>query len=612
MKHNKILLVEDQFIEAHDLELILEKNGYDVCGIARSVSQAEEMIARQKPDLVVLDIFLKGSQTGIDLAMKLKQQHIAFIFISANSDRKILDQAKVSEPYGFIVKPFREQDVVTTLEIAFYRKNHSLESRIAQQLTLIREVGEIGNSTLPCPQKFTELAKAFQPYICFDYIDFYPTGDSSNACDAMGLLRLQFEKYRLIETKATDGMANIRPGLYTGQSLASFAHQHPRWMSLIADYGLKSMLRIVIDHDQVKGILSFCSRQHSAYTDNQLQLMSEIEKSLYSVFMATDVKNPGKPAIPEKKKTLSAFADMIGKSTKMLEVFDNIQRVAPSEASVLILGESGTGKEKVARAIHRLSSRNGQQLVVINCASIPENLAESLLFGHEKGAFTNAMDTRIGKFEQANGGTIFLDEIGDMPRELQVKLLRVLQEREIERIGGRNPIPVNVRIIAATNKNLEEEVSAGRFRLDLYYRLHIFPITVPALRERKGDIPELVSYFLAKYSERQLEFTPEALQILKQHHWPGNIRELEHCVQRHILTSRTQSISDVDLPIIPSSGQKIETTSGTKTIHENERDHIVAVLEKCKGKVSGTGGAAEVLDIPPSTLNSRMKKLGIR
>jgi transcriptional regulator with GAF, ATPase, and Fis domain len=317
------------------------------------------------------------------------------------------------------------------------------------------------------------------------------------------------------------------------------------------------------------------------------------------------------------EKTTVGFEGIIGSSPQMMTVFDYIRKVAPSDTSVLVLGESGTGKEKIAQNIHALSPRKDKPLVTINCGAIPENLAESLLFGHEKGAFTGALDKRIGKFELADGGTIFLDEIGEMPMELQVKLLRVLQEREIERIGGKSPMKIDVRIIAATNKSLEEEVAAGRFRMDLYYRLHVFPIMVPPLKKRKDDIPELAQHFIKVYSEKMGRKAPvlsdNALQQIINYSWPGNIRELEHVMQRVILLTDGNTIKEIEF----STSSKIHPeqaaeTFSIKTILENERDYILYILKKCNGKISGIGGAAEILDIHPSTLNSKIKKLEIK
>ena len=311
------------------------------------------------------------------------------------------------------------------------------------------------------------------------------------------------------------------------------------------------------------------------------------------------------------------FEGIIGNSHLLLNVFDHITQVAPFDTAVLILGESGTGKERIADCIHNLSPRKGKALVKVNCATLPATLIESELFGHEKGSFTGATDKRTGKFEQANGGTIFLDEIGEMPVDLQVKLLRVLQEKEIEPIGSRSSIKIDVRIIAATNRNLEKEVAEGRFRLDLYYRLNVFPIELPPLRERTEDIPALANHFINYYNRKAGKkitgLSDKVLKNMMAYHWPGNIRELENLIERSVLLAKGTIIEEISLPV----SQKKEISLGIqdshmKTIHENERDYIITILKKCNGRIWGAGGAAEVLNVPPSTLKSKMKKLGIR
>jgi transcriptional regulator with GAF, ATPase, and Fis domain len=323
------------------------------------------------------------------------------------------------------------------------------------------------------------------------------------------------------------------------------------------------------------------------------------------------------PQITTRANNEEAFEGIIGKSHLLLNVFDHISQVAPSNTSVLILGESGTGKEKIANCIHNLSGRKGKPFVKVNCAALPATLIESELFGHEKGAFTGALDKRIGKFERADKGTIFLDEIGEMPVELQVKLLRVLQEREIERVGGRDTIKVDVRIIAATNKNLEKEVADGRFRLDLYYRLNVFPITLPALRDRREDIPALAYYFMNHYNHKAGKkisgISDTVLRKMMAYNWPGNIRELEHLIERSVLLAKGTVIEDI---LLPTVGKITEATvpeeAALKTIAENEKDYIISVLKKCNGRIWGPGAAAEILNINPSTLRSKMKKLGIK
>lgn len=436
----KILIVEDEFIVANDLRLMLQKAGYTVVGIASSVVQARKLIESKQPDWILIDIILKGDLTGIDLARELMTQRIPFLFISANTNQEILEAAKTTNPYGFLVKPFREKDLLVMLDIAFFR--HEMEAK-QQQPVILQDTGMVGRSV--------------------------------------------------------------------------------------------------------------------------------------------------------------AFANLL----------DHIGKVAPGNTSVLITGESGTGKERVAAAIHRASSRSHQPMVTVNCAALPLSLVESELFGYERGAFTGANQQRIGKFEQANGGTVFLDEIGELPLEAQVKLLRVLQQREVERLGGQAIIPIDVRIITATNRNLEKEVAEGRFRLDLYYRLNVFPIEVPPLRERKDDIEPLAYHFLEKFGKTVNKISPSVLRQMKEYAWPGNIRELEHLIERQVLLAEGSEITFIDLRSQPDI-TPVASPEAIKTMEEMEKEHIIRALKASQGKVSGAGGAAAALGIAAQTLFAKMKKFGIR
>ena len=451
----KILIVEDQFIEANNLKMILESAGYEVCGIAASVADALPLLEHEKPHMVMLDIHLRGPLTGIDLADKLVRRNIAFVYLSANSNRQTLDAAKVTRPYGFLVKPFREKDVLIMLEVALYRCR-------------------------------------------------------------------------------TEEQGIVKSGR--------------------------------------QGVV--------------------------------------------KKESASPTLHIIGQSKVFLDVLEQVKVVAKAETSVLILGETGTGKEVIARVTHQLSERRNKPFVALNCAALPPNLIESELFGHEKGSFTGAFEKRVGKFEQANGGTIFLDEIGELPLDLQSKFLRVLQEREIEPIGGDRKA-IDVRVVAATNRNLDKEMANGRFRMDLFYRLNVFPISLPPLRERKEDIPLLANFFIDMFAggmNKPVKGLSEAAKkVLLQYAWPGNIRELENVIERSVILSKSEQIHDVALASLqrnadenPSLGTQI------KTITENQREHILAALEKCGWRLHGAMGAAKMLDINPSTLLSRMKKLGIK
>lgn len=316
----------------------------------------------------------------------------------------------------------------------------------------------------------------------------------------------------------------------------------------------------------------------------------------------------------EQLNNICNFSEIVGRHAKMQHVYKLIERVAGATSSVLILGETGTGKELVARAIHHASPRSGRLMIKVNCAALPVNLIESELFGHEKGSFTGAFERRMGKFELAHNSTLFLDEIGELPLELQVKLLRVIQEREFERIGGKNTIKVDVRIIAATNRNLEDEVAAGRFRSDLYYRLNVFPIHLPPLRERKEDVVPLANFFLNRYSKQTgitvKGMTPGVANTLHDYEWPGNVRELEHLIERSVLLANGNMLREIYLP---GTKEDLPTPdpAQTQTLEARERHHIIGTLKRCCGKIGGDGGAAEILDIPPTTLHSKMKRLKI-
>ena len=315
--------------------------------------------------------------------------------------------------------------------------------------------------------------------------------------------------------------------------------------------------------------------------------------------------------LQEEIKLHHNFGEVIGTSEALKKVLRKVERVAATEATVLILGETGTGKELIARAVHGLSTRQGRPLVKVNCAALPDTLIESELFGHEKGAFTGAHARRVGRFELADGGTVFLDEIGDLPLSLQAKLLRVLQEGEFERLGSSTTRTVDIRVIAATNRDLKNAMANGDFREDLYFRLNVFPIQSPPLRERTEDIPLLLQHFMGKYSAKlgkQIKRVPTpAMARLQAYPWPGNVRELENVIERAMILSDGDQLDLGDwLP-----GPRVPSASGIATLEELQRVHILKVLELTGGRVSGEKGAARILDINPKTLQSRMKKLGI-
>jgi len=321
--------------------------------------------------------------------------------------------------------------------------------------------------------------------------------------------------------------------------------------------------------------------------------------------------------LQEEIKYTHNFEEIVSRSKNFHKVLQQIEQVAPTDATVLILGESGTGKELMARAIHNISNRSKKALVKVNCATLPANLIESELFGHEKGAFTGAMERKIGRFELADGGSIFLDEIGELPVDLQSKLLRVLQEGEFERLGNPRTMKVNVRVIAATNRNLEQAIEKKEFREDLFYRLNVFPIICPPLRDRKEDIPLLVKHFCqkheAKIGKKVTDISPKVMESLMNYDWPGNIRELENLIERALILSSGDTLEDGDW--VPAEKTQVKGNNGKvapKKMEEVEKEHIIETLKKVNWKVSGEKGAAKILGLNPTTLEARMKKLGIK
>src|ERR1700726_93466 len=320
-------------------------------------------------------------------------------------------------------------------------------------------------------------------------------------------------------------------------------------------------------------------------------------------------------ALREEIDHSSMFEEIVGCSDPMRKVLTQVAKVAPSDSTVLILGETGTGKELIARALHRRSSRANKPFVRVNCAAIPQSLIASELFGHEKGAFTGALQRRVGRFEAADGGTLFLDEIGDLPMETQIALLRLLQEKEFERVGSNHPISVNVRLIAATNRHLPAAVAAGTFRQDLFYRLNVVPIVIPPLRERAADIPLLVEYFVGRYAKAAgktiRHIGKQTLKQLTAYNWPGNIRELQNVVERAVILSETDTFFVDESWLRRESAESGKSREKRSPLADREVEMIEAVLAECQGRIAGPSGAAAKLGIPRSTLESKIRRFGI-
>ncbi|MBX0292639.1 sigma 54-interacting transcriptional regulator [Hymenobacter sp. HSC-4F20] len=421
-----------------------------------------------------------------------------------------------------------------------------------------------------------------------------------------------------------------KPAVYVGADFESLSRQYDLLRYIREQRGTQSILCAPLDaNGEPAAALILASHQPLAFTEETLELIQtlvpQIRLAIQNVLafeqidaLRTQLERERTYLIDEINTTAAArLDDFVGGSAVMQQVYTRLAQVAPTDTTVLITGETGTGKELVARALHNLSPRKERALIKINCAALPAQLIESELFGHEKGAFTGAHDRRIGKFELADGGTIFLDEVGELPLDLQAKLLRVLQEKEFERIGGRRVIHTDVRVIAATNRVLEDEVAAGHFRADLYYRLNVFPIKLPPLRERPEDIEPLMRHFLERFTKQMGKpvrgLRERDLKALRQYGWPGNVRELEHVLEQAVIVSQGPFLEFAGFsaaaqvaPAAPEAGGPL------KTLKDQERDHILAALRRTGGRVSGPNGAAVLLDINPKTLEARMKKLGIQ
>ncbi len=659
----KILIVEDELLIADSLQDILQEAGYAVVGIADSVAKALAIISQQPPNLVLLDIYLKGGETSLALARTLQAWSIPFVYISANANDGVQEEVKLTQPYGYIVKPFRQKDVLYALEIATYRHAHSLEQKLreeqALQINLTNALSEAGD----WEQKLLTMITHIQPFIPFDLVilGLEEKGESTWAYAFFRIGQTEYQTIRPADFLRMTGLSSekydqLRTEMVPAESLALLngddfdaACQHARLIKIIAKtFSVQANLFLTLPTTQGSVFtVSFYGRKPDTYRPDHLALLDRLRRSMVltlerllafdEIARLSEQLGRENHYLQEEAKRTANFEEIIGTSPLLLAVFNQVSQVAPTDTTVLILGDSGTGKELFARAVHNLSPRKNKLLVKVNCATLPASLIESELFGHEKGAFTGATDQRIGKFELAHHGTIFLDEIGEMPLELQAKLLRVLQEKEIERLGGKGTIKTDVRVIAATNRHLEKEVAEGRFRLDLYYRLSVFPIVLPALRERPADIPLLAHFFAKKFGQRMSKpFTgirDTAMAELLAYPWPGNIRELENIIEQAVIINDGHSplalgrslgnnwittSQTVDRSLTPASPGPVavsepKTLSEVKHQLENtERNHILSILKQTNGKIRGKGGAAELLELKPTTLEYRMDKLGIK
>ena len=485
--------------------------------------------------------------------------------------------------------------------------------------------------------KLLETGKILSQLIPFDVLAFNMLGDRFNKIN-YGIQRIGANEFRAISLQRFLEISKLTAAdfaLYMASNKKTeptIQHQET-YLGEVGDFKAKQKIVEVFDTSssltipfQIDGedfSIAFFSREDNQYNSAHILLFEAVKAtfilSMEKALLYEEVSRLN-VVLAEEKRYLKEQVDkelhtsnMIGDSWLMRQVNEKIQLVGNTDTSVLLLGETGTGKELAARALHDSADRSNKPLIKVNCASLPKELIESELFGHEKGSFTGALQKRLGKFELAEGSTLFLDEIGEMPLELQPKLLRVIQEKEFERVGGQETIMVDVRIIAATNRNLEEAVANGQFRADLYYRLSVFPIELPPLRERGEDIALLATYFVEKHCQKlrkpSVNIPPAVLHKLREYAWPGNIRELSNVIERSVLLSPGDQL---ELAWNENNGPKGTPASlGVKTLQEAEKELLLQTLIRCNGKIRGRDGAAQILDVPPSTLEYRIKRAGI-
>lgn len=511
-----------------------------------------------------------------------------------------------------------------------YEKTAAYQRQLASERDRLQFLLEVNNalvSNLELRELFSAISACLERVLHHDYTSLALYEASSHQ---LRLQALEFPGGRgiiheemLVPVDGTPAGRSFTTREPISLNRADLGQLHPEVLKVFAAEGLESVCCVpLIRGDRVLGTLNVASRRDRAFSPHDLDLLSHVGNQVAIAIenalayrQIAELKNrltEEKVYLEDEIRTQYNFEEIVGESAALRRILKQVETVAPTGSTVLIQGETGTGKELIARAIHSLSDRHERTFVKINCAAIPTGLLESELFGHEKGAFTGAISQKIGRFELAHCGTLFLDEVGDIPLEIQPKLLRVLQEQEFERLGATRTIRVDVRLVAATNRDLNQMVADRQFRSDLYYRLNVFPIVVPALRDRAEDIPILVRYFAQKHARRMskhIETIPsEAMQALTLYAWPGNIRELENFIERAVILSHGPRLDVPVSELRPSPGWlSIEKA----TLEEAERRHILRTLDETKWIIGGPGGAAARLGMKRTTLNSKMQKLGI-
>lgn len=539
-------------------------------------------------------------------------------------------EAAYSEPDVEFLQQVAKQVAVAVDNALNFERAQSIQEQLKQErdrLSLLLEVNNAVVSTLNLHELLNAVSASLRRLVGHEYasLSLYDPETQRlqiHALDFPASKGLIQEGYSVSveDTPAGLALTSHQPVFLTRHDIEQFGSDIAR--RVLAE-GLKAGCCLpLISHGRPLGTLVVASLHEETFPQKDAELLQHVANQIAiavenalafgKIVDRANKLTEEKRFLEEEIKTEYNFEEIVGQSAALKRILKQVETVAPTDSTVLILGETGTGKELIARAIHNLSGRRERAFVKLNCAAIPTGLLESELFGHERGAFTGAIAQKIGRFELAHQGTLFLDEVGDIPPELQPKLLRVLQDQEFERLGSAKTTRVNVRLIAATNANLEQMVAEKRFRSDLYYRLNVFPVLMPPLRERSEDIPSLVRYFAQKYSrlmKKVIRSVPaEVMAALGKYHWPGNIRELENFIERAVILSPGP---DLRVPLAELKTAAEAAPHSANTLEEAERSHILKVLKETKWVVGGPSGAAARLGMNRTTLQSRMKKLSI-
>ncbi len=618
---DEILIVDDETANLKLLKDLLSREGYEVRPADRPQLAINSALAKP-PALILLDVRMP-EMDGFEVCKRLKQDSrtgdIPIIFISALQDVK--DKIRGFEAGGvdYITKPFQEAEILARVRthIQLHRMQQNLEQLVEERTF------ELNESRFHLKQKVRELQESekrlsliydstadelfyikVEPDDCFRFLSI-----NSAFLTATGLTEDQIVGKRIEEVIPELSVQLV----LDNYRKAIMANRIVRWEETsVYPSGEKIGHVSIAPVLNEKGICTHLVGSVHDITDRKLAEM-ELRGAYEEIEQLKNQLEAESAYLQEEIKSDHNFENIIGNSDALKYVLHRVSEVASTDAPVLILGETGTGKELIARAVHDASSRNKHALVKVNCANLPAALIENELFGHEKGAFTGADSRRIGRFQLADKATLFLDEISEIPIDLQAKLLRVLQDGEFEPVGSSKTVKTDVRIIAASNRSLDDEVSAGRFRSDLLYRINVFPITVPPLRHRKEDIPLLVKWFVDKFNRKmgkRISSIPAALiKHLQNYDWPGNIRELENVIERAVITSKNSVLKLTEKLTANSSKPGFKSN---QTLAEVERNHILKTLEATGWKIEGNNGAAQMLGLAPSTIRSRMKKLGIK